>query len=155
MNKAIFAAGCFWCIQEIYNAMDGVNKTTVGYIGGNTQSPTYEDVCTGDTNHAEAIEIEYDETIIKFETLLNTFWEIHDPTTLNRQGPDVGTQYRSAIFYTNEEQRIKSEESKKNLNINKFNGKIVTEITKATTFYPAEEYHQYYNLKMKKKYGIS
>ena len=155
MNKAIFAAGCFWCIQEIYDAMDGVNKTTVGYIGGNTQSPTYEDVCTGDTNHAEAIEIEYDETIIKFETLLNTFWEIHDPTTLNRQGPDVGTQYRSAIFYTNEEQRIKSEESKINLNINKFNGKIVTEITKATTFYPAEEYHQHYNLKMKKKYGIS
>jgi peptide-methionine (S)-S-oxide reductase len=155
MNKAIFAAGCFWCIQEIYDAMDGVTKTTVGYIGGNTQSPTYEDVCTGDTNHAEAIEIEYDETIIKFETLLNTFWEIHDPTTLNRQGPDVGTQYRSAIFYTNEEQRIKSEESKKNLNINKFNGKIVTEITKATTFYPAEEYHQHYNLKMKKKYGIS
>ena len=155
MNKAIFAAGCFWCIQEIYDEMDGVNKTTVGYIGGNTQSPTYEDVCTGDTNHAEAIEIEYDETIIKFETLLNTFWEIHDPTTLNRQGPDVGTQYRSAIFYTNEDQRIKSEESKKNLNINKFNGKIVTEITKATTFYPAEEYHQHYNLKMKKKYGIS
>ena len=155
MNKAIFAAGCFWCIQEIYDAMDGVTKTTVGYIGGNTQSPTYEDVCTGDTNHAEAIEIEYDETIIKFETLLNMFWEIHDPTTLNRQGPDVGTQYRSAIFYTNEEQRIKSEESKKNLNINKFNGKIVTEITKATTFYPAEEYHQHYNLKMKKKYGIS
>ena len=155
MNKAIFAAGCFWCIQEIYDAMDGVTKTTVGYIGGNTQSPTYEDVCTGDTNHAEAIEIEYDETIIKFEILLNTFWEIHDPTTLNRQGPDVGTQYRSAIFYTNEEQRIKSEESKKNLNINKFNGKIVTEITKATTFYPAEEYHQHYNLKMKKKYGIS
>ena len=155
MNKAIFAAGCFWCIQEIYDAMDGVTKTTVGYIGGNTQSPTYEDVCTGDTNHAEAIEIEYDETIIKFETLLNTFWEIHDPTTLNRQGPDVGTQYRSAIFYINEDQRIKSEESKKNLNINKFNGKIVTEITKATTFYPAEEYHQHYNLKMKKKYGIS
>jgi peptide-methionine (S)-S-oxide reductase len=155
MNKAIFAAGCFWCIQEIYDAMDGVTKTTVGYIGGNTQSPTYEDVCSGDTNHAEAIEIEYDETIIKFETLLNTFWEIHDPTTLNRQGPDVGTQYRSAIFYTNEEQRIKSEESKKNLNINKFNEKIVTEITKATTFYPAEEYHQHYNLKMKKKYGIS
>ena len=155
MNKAIFAAGCFWCIQEIYDAMDGVTKTTVGYIGGNTQSPTYEDVCTGDTNHAEAIEIEYDETIIKFEILLNTFWEIHDPTTLNRQGPDVGTQYRSAIFYTNEEQRIKSEESKKNLNINKFNEKIVTEITKATTFYPAEEYHQHYNLKMKKKYGIS
>ena len=155
MNKAIFAAGCFWCIQEIYDAMDGVTKTTVGYIGGNIQSPTYEDVCAGDTNHAEAIEIEYDETIIKFEKLLNTFWEIHDPTTLNRQGPDVGTQYRSAIFYTNEEQRIKSKESKKNLNINKFNGKIVTEITKATTFYPAEEYHQYYNLKKKKKYGIS
>ena len=138
MNKAIFSAGCFWCIQEIYDAMDGVTKTTVGYIGGNTQSPTYEDVCTGDTNHAEAIEIEYDETIIKFEKLLNTFWEIHDPTTLNRQGPDVGTQYRSAIFYINEDQRIKSEESKKNLNINKFNGKIVTEIIKATAFYPAE-----------------
>ena len=103
MNKAIFAAGCFWCIQEIYDAMDGVTKTTVGYIGGNTQSPTYEDVCTGDTNHAEAIEIEYYEKIIKFETLLNTCWEIHDPTTLNRQGPDGGTQYRYSLFSTTDE----------------------------------------------------
>ena len=134
MNKAIFAAGCFWCIQEIYDAMDGVTKTTVGYIGGNTQSPTYEDVCTGDTNHAEAIEIEYDETIIKFETLLNTFWEIHDPTTLNRQGPDVGTQYRSAIFYTNEDQKMKSEESKKNLNINKFKGRLLQRLQKQLLF---------------------
>ncbi len=155
MSKAIFAAGCFWCIQEIYEAMSGVTKTTVGYIGGHTPSPTYEEVCTGNTNHAEAIEIEFDETIISFEKLLNTFWEIHDPTTLNRQGPDVGTQYRSAIFYTNEEQKKISENSIHILNKEKFEGKIVTEITKATTFFPAEEYHQHYNRKMKKKYGIS
>ncbi len=155
MSKAIFAAGCFWCIQEIYEAMSGVTKTTVGYIGGHTPSPTYEEVCTGNTNHAEAIEIEFDETIISFEKLLNTFWEIHDPTTLNRQGPDIGTQYRSAIFYTNEEQKKISENSIHILNKEKFKGKIVTEITKATTFFPAEEYHQHYNRKMKKKYGIS
>lgn len=155
MSKAIFAAGCFWCIQEVYEAMSGVTKTTVGYIGGHTPSPTYEEVCTGNTNHAEAIEIEFDETIISFEKLLNTFWEIHDPTTLNRQGPDIGTQYRSAIFYTNEEQKKISENSIHILNKEKFKGKIVTEITKATTFFPAEEYHQHYNRKMKKKYGIS
>ena len=155
MSKAIFAAGCFWCIQEIYEAMSGVIKTTVGYIGGHTPSPTYEEVCTGNTNHAEAIEIEFDETIISFEKLLNTFWEIHDPTTLNRQGPDIGTQYRSVIFYTNEEQKKISENSIHILNKEKFEGKIVTEITKATTFFPAEEYHQHYNRKMKKKYGIS
>ena len=155
MSKAIFAAGCFWCIQEIYESMSGVTKTTVGYIGGHTSNPTYEEVCMGNTNHAEAIEIEFDETIISFEKLLNTFWEIHDPTTLNRQGPDIGTQYRSAIFYTNEEQKKISENSIHILNKEKFKGKIVTEITKATAFYPAEEYHQHYNIKMKKKYGIS
>jgi peptide-methionine (S)-S-oxide reductase len=155
MSKAIFAAGCFWCIQEIYEAMSGVTKTTVGYIGGHTPSPTYKEVCTGNTNHAEAIKIEFDETIISFEKLLNSFWEIHDPTTLNRQGPDIGTQYRSAIFYTNEEQKKISENSIHILNKEKFKGKIVTEITKATTFFPAEEYHQHYNRKMKKKYGIS
>jgi peptide-methionine (S)-S-oxide reductase len=155
MSKAIFAAGCFWCIQEIYESMSGVTKTTVGYIGGHTSNPTYEEVCMGNTNHAEAIEIEFDETIISFEKLLNTFWEIHDPTTLNRQGPDIGTQYRSAIFYTNEEQKKISENSIHILNKEKFKEKIVTEITKATTFFPAEEYHQHYNRKMKKKYGIS
>ena len=155
MSKAIFAAGCFWCIQEIYESMSGVTKTTVGYIGGHTSSPTYKEVCMGNTNHAEAIEIEFDETIISFEKLLNTFWEIHDPTTLNRQGPDIGTQYRSAIFYTNEEQKKISENSIHILNKEKFEEKIVTEVTKATTFFPAEEYHQHYNRKMKKKYGIS
>jgi len=155
MSKAIFAAGCFWCIQEIYESMSGVTKTTVGYIGGHTPFPTYEEVCSGSTNHAEAIEIEFNETIISFEKLLNTFWEIHDPTTLNRQGPDIGTQYRSAIFYTNTEQKKISENSINTLNKEKFEGKIVTEITKATTFFPAEEYHQHYNRKMKKKYGIS
>ena len=155
MSKAIFAAGCFWCIQEIYESMSGVTKTTVGYIGGHTPFPTYEEVCSGSTNHAEAIEIEFNETIISFEKLLNTFWEIHDPTTLNRQGPDIGSQYRSAIFYTNIEQKKISENSINTLNKEKFEGKIVTEITKATTFFPAEEYHQHYNRKMKKKYGIS
>ena len=155
MSKAIFAAGCFWCIQEIYESMSGVTKTTVGYIGGHIPFPTYEEVCSGSTNHAEAIEIEFNETIISFEKLLNTFWEIHDPTTLNRQGPDIGSQYRSAIFYTNIEQKKISENSINTLNKEKFEGKIVTEITKATTFFPAEEYHQHYNRKMKKKYGIS
>ena len=155
MNKAIFAAGCFWHIQEIYDSLKGVIKTSVGYTGGNTVDPTYEEVCNGGSNHSEAIEVLFDEKIISYEDLLNQFWTIHDPTTLNRQGPDIGTQYRSAIYYTNNSQKIIAEESRIKMNIDKFKGGIVTEITQASTFYFAEEYHQNYNKKMKEKYGIS
>jgi peptide-methionine (S)-S-oxide reductase len=155
MNKAIFAAGCFWHIQEIYDSLKGVIKTSVGYTGGNTVDPTYEEVCNGGSNHSEAIEVLFDEKIISYEDLLNQFWTIHDPTTLNRQGPDIGTQYRSAIYYTNNSQKIIAEESRIKMNIDKFKGGIVTEITQASTFYFAEEYHQNYNKKMKEQYGIS
>jgi peptide-methionine (S)-S-oxide reductase len=155
MNKAIFAAGCFWHIQEIYDSLKGVIKTSVGYTGGNTVDPTYEEVCNGGSNHSEAIEVLFDEKIISYEDLLNQFWTIHDPTTLNRQGPDIGTQYRSAIYYTNNSQKIIAEESRTKMNTDKFKGQIVTEITQASTFYFAEEYHQNYNKKMKEQYGIS
>ena len=155
MNKAIFAAGCFWHIQEIYDSLKGVIKTSVGYTGGNTVDPTYEEVCNGGSNHSEAIEVLFDEKIISYEDLLNQFWKIHDPTTLNRQGPDVGTQYRSAIYYINHSQKIVAEESKAKMNAGKFKGEVITEITQASTFYFAEEYHQNYNKKMKEKYGIS
>jgi peptide-methionine (S)-S-oxide reductase len=155
MNKAIFAAGCFWHIQEIYDSLKGVIKTSVGYTGGNTVDPTYEEVCNGGSNHSEAIEVLFDEKIISYEDLLNQFWTIHDPTTLNRQGPDIGTQYRSAIYYTNNSQKIIAEESRIKMNTDKFKGQIVTEITQASTFYFAEEYHQNYNKKMKEQYGIS
>ncbi len=112
-------------------------------------------VCSGTTGHAEAVLVEFDSTVVTFETLLNEFWSIHDPTTLNRQGPDIGTQYRSAIFYTDQHQKQIAEQSKLNMNKNKFNGKIVTEINKFSTFFKAEEYHQHYNKKLKQKYGIS
>ncbi len=155
MNKAIFAAGCFWGIQDFYSSIPGVIKTAVGYTGGTSNNPNYEEVCSGTTGHAEAVWIEFDSTIVTFDKLLNEFWSIHDPTTLNRQGPDMGTQYRSAIFYTNNDQKKIAEESKLQMNKEKFNGKIVTEINKFSTFFPAEEYHQNYNKKLKQKYGIS
>ncbi len=155
MNKAIFAAGCFWGIQDFYSSIPGVVKTAVGYTGGTSNNPNYEEVCSGTTGHAEAVWIEFDSTIVTFDKLLNEFWSIHDPTTLNRQGPDMGTQYRSAIFYTNNDQKKIAEESKLQMNKEKFNGKIVTEINKFSTFFPAEEYHQNYNKKLKQKYGIS
>ena len=155
MNKAIFAAGCFWGIQDFYSSIRGVVKTAVGYTGGTSNNPNYEEVCSGTTGHAEAVWIEFDSTIVTFDKLLNEFWSIHDPTTLNRQGPDMGTQYRSAIFYTNNDQKKIAEESKLQMNKEKFNGKIVTEINKFSTFFPAEEYHQNYNKKLKQKYGIS
>jgi len=154
MNKTILAAGCFWGVQEIFNSTPGVLKTTVGYVGGNIDHPTYEMVCSGTTGHTEGVEIEFNSNIISFKKLLEVFWTIHNPTTLNRQGPDIGTQYRSAIFYFDESQKLNAEESKLEMNKSKFGGKIVTEITKASTFYSAEQYHQHYNKKMKEKYGI-
>jgi len=146
MEKALFGAGCFWGVEEKFRKIHGVIKTEVGYSGGNTPNPNYESVCLGNTNHVEVVLIEYDENKVTFDELLHNFWDCHDPTTLNRQGPDVGTQYRSAIFYFNETQKETSNLSKikysKENNIN-----IVTEITQAGDFFKAEEYHQKYILK--------
>ena len=143
MEKALFGAGCFWGVEETFSKIHGVVKTEVGYAGGITNNPSYESVCMGDTNHAEVVLIEYDEKKISFLNLLENFWQCHNPTTLNRQGPDVGTQYRSVIFYFNEEQKKISDTSKieyaKKNNLN-----IVTEIVEATNYFKAEEYHQKY-----------
>lgn len=143
MEFATFGAGCFWGVEAIFQKIKGVVKTTVGYMGGNTKNPTYEQVCTDKTGHAEVIQITYDPEQINYEKLLDKFWEIHDPTQLNRQGPDIGTQYKSVIFYHNEMQKRFSERSKNRQQKN-YNKKIVTEITPALEFYPAEEYHQKY-----------
>ncbi|MFM8634214.1 MAG: peptide-methionine (S)-S-oxide reductase MsrA [Planctomycetia bacterium] len=145
LAKATFAGGCFWCTEAVYAELKGVRSVTSGYIGGSVANPTYKDVCTGLTGHAEAIEIEYDPAQVPFEKLLEVFFATHDPTTLNRQGADAGTQYRSGIFYHDEAQKRIAEEIIRKLDAAKvFPGKIVTEVTKATTFYPAEDYHQDY-----------
>ena len=152
-EKAIFAAGCFWGVESAFRKVKGVISTKVGYTGGYFDNPTYEDVCSHKTGHAEAIEIIYDPSIISYDDLLEVFWNIHDPTTLNRQGWDVGSQYRSAIFYLNEEQKTQAEVSKEKKNKSGiFKKEIATEITVASTFYEAEEYHQQYNEKNKRRY---
>ncbi|MFM7943910.1 MAG: peptide-methionine (S)-S-oxide reductase MsrA, partial [Candidatus Fonsibacter sp.] len=130
MNIAIFAAGCFWGVEKKFDLTKGVTKVEVGYTGGKTQNPTYEQVCYEDTGHAEAVRINFDDKIITYKELLNVFWSCHNPTTLNRQGPDIGEQYRSAIFYLDEKQRTQAEESKKKMNETIFNNNIVTEIKK-------------------------
>jgi len=139
----MFGAGCFWGVEYNFSKLDGVNEVLSGYSGGKTPDPTYEQVCSNSTDHAEVVLIEFDPSVISYEELLNSFWEKHDPTTLNRQGPDVGTQYRSAIFYFDEEQRNLAQESLNKLQ-QKLEKKIVTEITEADTFWKAEEYHQKY-----------
>ena len=148
-DKAIFAAGCFWGIEEKFNSTKGVVETEVGYIGGKTSSPTYEDVWSGNTQHAEAVRVYYDKDIISYDSLLDLFFEIHDPTTLNSQGPDFGTQYRSAIFYQDDFQKLSSENKIKELNRSKFDNNIVTTLEYSDDFWIAEEYHQKY-LKKKK-----
>jgi len=143
--KATFAAGCFWGVEELFGNTKGVTSTMVGYTGGKFPIPTYQDVCTGRTGHAEAIQLEYEPNVISFEELLDIFWENHNPTTPNQQGPDVGSQYRSAVFYHDSEQEDVAKTVKKKLDESgKFSKKIVTEIVKATTFFKAEEYHQKY-----------
>ena len=139
----MFGAGCFWGVEYNFSKLDGVNEVLSGYSGGKTPDPTYEQVCSNSTDHAEVVLIEFDPSVISYEKLLNSFWEKHDPTTLNRQGPDVGSQYRSAIFYFDEEQRNLAQESLNKLQ-QKLKNKIVTEITEADTFWKAEEYHQKY-----------
>jgi peptide-methionine (S)-S-oxide reductase len=145
-EKAIFAAGCFWHVQETFSGLKGVVSAVAGYSGGSVKDPTYEMVCTGRTGHAESVLVEYDPAAISYDQLLDAFWGMHDPTTPNRQGPDRGTQYRSAIFYTTEEQRIKAQASRDKLQgSGQLKGRrVVTEIEPASGFYRAEEYHQHY-----------
>ena len=148
MEKATFAAGCFWGVEESFRTLKGVLKTTVGYSGGTLENPTYEEVCTDRTGHAEVVLVEYDPAQVSYEQLLDVFWNAHDPTTLNRQGPDTGKQYRSAIFYHTARQKAVAEASKEQLmQSGKFKRPIVTEIVAAAPFYRAEEYHQQYLMK--------
>lgn len=141
--KAYVAAGCFWGVEDAFRKTPGVIEAVSGYAGGHTNNPTYEQVCSGTTGHAETVEVEYDPEKISYEELVRTFFALHDPTQMNRQGPDVGTQYRSAIFYTTEEEKVIAEKIKEEL-APRYSAPIATEITEAQTFYPAEEYHQRY-----------
>lgn len=141
-QKAIFAGGCFWGVEYHFNKLKGVLSAKSGYTGGLTQHPSYKEVCTGKTGHAEAVEVEFDPALVSYETLAKLFFEIHDPTQLNRQGPDSGTQYRSAVFYTNDDQKRGAEKLVSLLKTKGF--KVVTSIEKASTFWPAEAYHQNY-----------
>ena len=146
-ETAVFGAGCFWCVEGVYNLLKGVDLATSGYSGGDTVNPTYKEVCTGETNHAEVVKIDFDPTVITYEELLEAFWSLHDPTSLNKQGEDVGTQYRSVIYYLNDEQKEIAEKSKLNKEKSgEYDKPIVTFIEPFTEFYPAEDYHQgYYN----------
>jgi peptide-methionine (S)-S-oxide reductase len=149
VEKAIFAAGCFWGVESAFREAEGVLDVTVGYSGGTTKDPTYEQVCTDTTGHAESVLVKFDPEIVSYDKLLEIFWSIHDPTTKNRQGPDFGTQYRSAVFYLSDVQRDKAVASKERLQRSGKLGRreIVTEISPAGNFYPAEEYHQRYHEK--------
>lgn len=140
MQQALFGGGCFWCTEAVFLQIRGVSKVVSGYAGGHTTHPTYEEICNGDTNHAEVILIDFDESQISFKQLLDVFFATHDPTMLNRQGNDVGTQYRSVIYYLNEEQQRQSQETIDALKAEGLN--VVTELSPAPTFYPAEDYHQ-------------
>ena len=150
-KKAVFAAGCFWGVESTFQQMNGVKSTTVGYIGGKVKNPSYELVCTGLTGHAEAVEVVYNPNEVSFEKLLDVFFELHDPTTLNRQGPDIGTQYRSAAYFSNDDEKQIIESKINSLNESgKYSSKVVTEVETISDFYDAEEYHQDYY----KKRGI-
>lgn len=153
-EKATFGGGCFWCVEEVYQQLDGVSAVESGYTGGQILNPTYEQVCSGTTGHAEVVQITFDPERITYESLLDYFWKLHDPTTLNRQGNDIGTQYRSAIFYHTPQQREAAEKSKRDMDASgTFGRSIVTEITEASTYYPAENYHQdYYRLNKSQPY---
>ncbi|RYZ52665.1 MAG: peptide-methionine (S)-S-oxide reductase [Chitinophagaceae bacterium] len=145
VETATFGTGCFWCTEAIFEQLNGVLKVTSGYMGGQVKNPTYKEVCTGETGHAECVQIVYEPSKISYDELLKVFFQVHDPTSLNRQGADVGTQYRSAIFYHTPEQKSKADYYKKELNNNgAFDKQIVTEVTPATEFYVAEDYHQEY-----------
>ena len=154
-QNATFAAGCFWGVESTFMAVDGVLSTEVGYCGGSTENPTYREVCTGNTGHAEAIHLTFDTSLVSYQELLQIFFKAHDPTKLNRQGPDIGTQYRSEIFFHSPEQRKAAEEIIAKYNKEKFFGKpVATKVSEAGFFYRAEEYHQQYNLKNGKSCSI-
>ena len=145
MRTALFGAGCFWGVEAAFAQISGVTETAVGYANGTTEDPTYEEVCTGRTGHAEVVQVTYDPDQVDYEDLLNAFWQLHDPTTLNRQGPDIGTQYRSGIFCADDEQTRAAEASKEALDRSgTLHAPVVTEISPAQPFYRAEEYHQRY-----------
>ena len=145
MDKATFGAGCFWGVEAAFRQVKGVTSTTVGYAGGTLKKPTYKDVCTDKTGHAEVVQVEYDPSQVSYEDLLNVFWRVHDPTQLNRQGPDIGTQYRSVIFFHTPQQEAAARASKEALQKSRaFKKPIVTEILPAPEFYRAEDYHQQY-----------
>lgn len=153
LQKATFAAGCFWGVEETFRTIKGVVSTVVGYTGGHTEKPSYKEVCTDTTGHAEAVEVTFDPGVVSFEELLKVFWDSHDPTTPNRQGPDIGSQYRSAIFFHDAEQERLSKESKEALDSSGvYSRPVVTEIEPVASFYPAEEYHQKYLMKRGVKY---
>lgn len=145
LAQATFGSGCFWCSEAVFQELKGVSAVQSGYTGGDVKNPTYDQVCTGTTGHAEVIQVTYDPEVISYKELLGVFWKLHDPTTLNRQGNDVGTQYRSAIYFHDDDQRTLAEEYKKKLDESgAFRAPIVTEITELGDFYPAEDYHQNY-----------
>jgi len=139
MQTAYFAGGCFWCVEAIFQRIDGVTSVESGYCNGSTKNPTYQDICTGTSGHAEVVKIEFDESLVSFKDLLQVFFATHDATTLNQQGNDKGTQYRSAVFYTNNEQQTQAKQF-----VDKLGDNIVTEVSALAVFYPAEDYHQNY-----------
>ena len=147
LESATLGGGCFWCLEAVFSRLEGVKSVTPGYAGGNSQNPTYEQVCTGETGHAEVVRIDYDPKKISYETLIDCFWRCHDPTTLNRQGGDIGTQYRSVVFYQNEVQKAAAQQAKKDADMSgMYEDQIVTEISALLEFFPAEDYHfDYYN----------
>ena len=144
LQKAYFASGCFWCVEGVFESVEGVREVVSGYTGGQTENPTYEQVSTGRTGHAESVEVYYNPQKVTYETLLKVFFASHDPSTLNRQGPDGGTQYRSAIFYNNDSEKALAKQYIDSLLVNKAYPKVTTEVSKLTIFYPAEIYHQNY-----------
>ncbi|MBN35651.1 MAG: peptide-methionine (S)-S-oxide reductase [Rhodospirillaceae bacterium] len=155
MAKATFAAGCFWSPEETFSQIPGVNDTAVGYVGGHTERPTYEQVCSSQTGHAEAVEVDYDPEQVSYDDLLKVFWEIHDPTTLNRQGPDVGSQYRSAIFVHDDDQRAAATATRDAQQEARHDDRtVVTEIVDAPTFWRAEDYHQRFIEKRRSRFGF-
>lgn len=150
-KKAVFAAGCFWGVESTFQQLDGVNSTTVGYTGGKVKNPSYELVCTGLTGHAEAVEVDYNPSVISFSELVDVFFKLHDPTTMNRQGPDIGTQYRSAAYFSDNEEKDIIESKINDLNESgEYTSRVVTEVEPIESFYDAEDYHQDYY----KKRGI-
>jgi len=153
-QSAIFGAGCFWGIEASFRKVEGVKTTSVGYSGGTKADPTYEEVCSGTTGHAEVVRVEFDPDVVTYDALLDVFWQIHDPTTMNRQGPDIGTQYRSALFYLDEEQAAAARASKEAQDKSgRFRDPIVTEITAASDYWMAEDYHQQYFEKQRGRFG--